>query len=84
LAGEGPSAFQHGYRTNAEGFGDEDLAMAEINKLSVGKALEKLRESDQRTSKNARRDEKAAQLDEEIARMREQRLRLERHQRSRK
>jgi hypothetical protein len=47
--------------------------MAEINKLSVGKALEKLRESDKRTSKNARRDEKAAQLDEEIARMREQR-----------
>ena len=65
-------------------FGDGDLAMAEINKLSVGKALEKLRESDQRTSKNARRDEKAAQLAEEIARMREQRLRLERHQRSRK
>jgi hypothetical protein len=58
--------------------------MAEINKLSVGKALEKLRESDQRASKSARRDEKDAQLDEEIKRMREQRSHLERHQRSRK
>jgi hypothetical protein len=58
--------------------------MAEINKLSVEKALEKLRESDQPKSKKARLDEKDAQLDEEIRRMREQRLRLERHQRSRK
>ena len=58
--------------------------MAEINKLSVEKALEKLRGSDPLKSKNARHDEKAAQLDEEIRRMREQRLRLERHQRSRK
>ena len=58
--------------------------MAKINKLSVEKALEKLRGSDQPQSKNARLDEKAAQLDEEIKRMREQRLRLERHQRSRK
>jgi hypothetical protein len=58
--------------------------MAEINKLSVGKALEKLRESDQRTSKNARRDKKDAQLDEEIRRMREQQVRLEGHQRNRK
>jgi hypothetical protein len=52
--------------------------------MAEGKALEKLRESDQRTSKNARRDEKDAQLDEEIRCMRAQRLRLERHQRSRK
>ena len=58
--------------------------MAEINKLSVEKALEKLRKSDPPKSKDARLDEKEAQLDEEIRRMREQRLRIERHQRSRK
>jgi hypothetical protein len=58
--------------------------MAEINKLSVKKALEKLVESNQSKSKNARLDEKDAQLDEKIKRMREQRLRLERHRRSRK
>jgi hypothetical protein len=58
--------------------------MAEINKLSVEKALQKLCESDPLKSKNARLDEKDAQLAEEIKRMREQRLRLERHQRSRK
>jgi hypothetical protein len=58
--------------------------MAEINKLSVEKALQKLRESDSMKSKTARLDEKDAQLDEEIRRMRQQRLRLERHQRSRK
>jgi hypothetical protein len=58
--------------------------MAEINKLSVEKALEKLRQSDSSKSKSAQLDEKDAQLDEEIKRMREQRLRLERHQRRRK
>jgi len=58
--------------------------MAEINKLSVEKALEKLRGSDSPKSKNDRLDEKEAQLDEEIRRMREQRLRLEGHQRRRK
>ena len=58
--------------------------MAEINKLSVEKVLQKLRGRDEPKSKNARIDEKDAQLDEEIRRMREQRLRLERHQRGRK
>jgi hypothetical protein len=58
--------------------------MAEINKLSVKKALAKLRGSDQPKSKGARLDEKDARLEEEITRMREQRLRLERHQRNRK
>jgi len=57
--------------------------MAEINKLSVEKALEKLRSSDAKKSKSARLDEKDAELDEEIRRMREQRLRLQRHQRKR-
>lgn len=44
--------------------------MAEINKLSVEKALQKLCESDPLKSKNARLDEKDAQLAEEIKRMR--------------
>ena len=58
--------------------------MAQINKLSVEKALQKLRERDSLKSKSARLDDKEAQLDEDIRRMREQRLRLERHQRGRK
>jgi hypothetical protein len=57
--------------------------MAETTKLSVEKALEKLRGSDPPTSKNARLDEKIDALDEEMKRMRAQRLRLERHQRKR-
>jgi hypothetical protein len=57
--------------------------MGDTPKLSVEKALEKLRGSDPPKSKNARRDEKMAALDEEIKRMRAQRPRLERHQRKR-
>jgi hypothetical protein len=57
--------------------------MAETTKLSVEKALEKLRGSDRPKSKNTRRDEEIDALDEEIKRMRAQRLRLERHQRKR-
>lgn len=52
--------------------------MAETTKLSVEKALEKLRRSDQPKSKNDRRDEKADALNEEIRRMRVQRQRLDR------
>jgi hypothetical protein len=48
------------------------------------KRLKKLCESDPLKSKNAGLDEKDAQLAEEIRRMRGQRLRLDRHQRSRK
>ena len=55
--------------------------MAETTKLSVEKALQKLRGSDPPKSKNARLDEKIGTLDEEIKRMRAQRLRLDRHQR---
>ena len=57
--------------------------MADTPKLSVEKALGKLRESDQIKSKNEQRDEKMDALDEDIKRMRAQRLRLERHQRKR-
>ena len=54
--------------------------MAEINKLSVQKALEKMRGSDAPQSKNAQFEGKIDALDEEIKRMRAQRLRLERRQ----
>jgi hypothetical protein len=57
--------------------------MAETTKLSVEKALEKLRRSDQPSSKNARLDEKIDTLDEEIRRMRAQRVRLDQHYRKR-
>lgn len=57
--------------------------MAEINKLSVEKALNKLRANDAVQSKGTRFDEKIGVLDEETKRMRAQRLRLERHQRKR-
>ncbi len=55
--------------------------MAETTKLSVEKALGKLRRSDELKSKHERLDEKIDELDEDIKRMRAQRLRLERHQR---
>jgi hypothetical protein len=57
--------------------------MAETTKLSVEKALEKLRGSDPPKSKNARFDEKIDALDEEIMRMRAQRLRVDQRQRKR-
>lgn len=57
--------------------------MAETTKLSVEKALNKMREADATKSKSERRDEEAAALDEEIERMKAQRLRLERLQRKR-
>ncbi|WP_187435464.1 hypothetical protein [Bradyrhizobium cytisi] len=52
--------------------------MADTTKLSVEKALEKIRERDQQKSKKPRLDEKTEALNEEIRRMRAQRLRLER------
>ena len=55
--------------------------MAETTKLSVEKALNKLREADAQKTKAERQDEQIDALDEEIKRMRAQRLRLERHQR---
>jgi hypothetical protein len=57
--------------------------MAETTKLSVEKALKKLRANDARKSKSTRRDEEMDALDEEITRMRAQRLRLDRHPRKR-
>jgi hypothetical protein len=57
--------------------------MAEIDKLSVEKALEKIRSSDATKSKDVRREQDIDALDEEIKRMRAQRLRLDRPQRKR-
>jgi hypothetical protein len=56
--------------------------MAETTKLSVEKALEKLRSADGPKSASARRDEEIEALDEETRRLRAQRLRLERRQRA--
>ncbi len=52
--------------------------MADTTKLSVEKALEKIREGDQLNSKDQRRDEQTEKLNEEIKRMRAQRSRLDR------
>ena len=51
--------------------------MAGTTKLSVEKALNKIREPDMQKSETTRRDEEIAELDESIKRMRAQRLRLE-------
>ncbi|MEH2563910.1 hypothetical protein [Bradyrhizobium sp. AZCC 2289] len=56
--------------------------MAETTKLSVEKALKKLRESEAK-SKDAALDEKTDALNEEIKRMRAQRLRLDQNRRKR-
>ena len=56
--------------------------MAETTKLSVEKALEKLRSSDAPKSRDARRNDEIDALKEEIKSMRAQRLRVERPQRS--
>jgi len=55
--------------------------MAETPKLSVEKALEKLRSADASKSRDTRRTEEMDALDDEIKRMRAQRLRLDQHQR---
>jgi hypothetical protein len=54
------------------------MRMAETRKLSVEKALDKLRGEEQTKSRTERQDEKTEALHEEIKRMRAQRLRLDR------
>ncbi|WP_448045466.1 hypothetical protein [Bradyrhizobium liaoningense] len=51
--------------------------MAETTKLSVEKALEKLRGEEQPKSRTEQQDEKTEALNEEIRRMRAQRRRLD-------
>lgn len=53
--------------------------MAGTNKLSVEKALEKIRRDDLRASKTEQRDEKMEAMKNEIKRMRAQRSRLGSH-----
>ncbi len=55
--------------------------MGDTPKLSVEKALEKLRGSEPAKSKDERFGEKMDALDEEIKRMRAQRLRLDQNRR---
>ena len=57
-------------------------AMAEITKLSVGQAIDKLRGTDAPKAKMARLDEKIDVLDEETQRLRAMRRRIERDQRA--
>jgi len=57
-----------------------EAIMAETKKLSVEKALNKIRESDARTSRSTRMNEEIAALEEETKRVRAQTLRLKRHQ----
>ncbi len=55
--------------------------MAEINKLSVGKVLDKVRSSEApKTTKMMQLDEKVRAVDEEIQRMKAARRRLKRGQ----
>jgi hypothetical protein len=56
--------------------------MAETTKLSVGKALDKLRGTDAPKTKMTRLDEKIDTLDEETQRLRAMRRRIERDQRA--
>ncbi len=58
--------------------------MAGATKLSVEKALEKLRGTDAPKSKNTRLNEQIDALDKETQRLRAARLRLERHQRTKR
>ena len=56
--------------------------MAEITKLSVGQAIDKLRGTDAPKAKMARLDEKIDILEEEAQRLRAMRRRIERDQRA--
>jgi hypothetical protein len=78
------SAADHGRVANPAATTSGLAAMAETTKLSVEKALNKLRKADAPKSRGERRDDDIAKLDEEIERMRAQRLRLEAHQRKKR
>jgi hypothetical protein len=60
----------------------EESTMAEINKLSVEKALNKLRSNDvQKTTKSAKLDDEVRAIEEEVERMRKANARLRRGKR---
>jgi hypothetical protein len=51
--------------------GTEEFTMAEINKLSVGKVLDKLRSNDeQKKTKDMQREEQLRAMNEELQRLR--------------
>ena len=56
--------------------------MAEINKLSVGQAIDKLRGKDAPKSRMDQLDQKIDELDEQTRRLRAERHRIERDQRA--
>ena len=58
-----------------------EVTMAETPKLSVEKALQKMRRADATKSGSERHAEELDALEAEIKRLRAQRLRLDRHQR---
>ena len=66
----------------AAALGYEDFTMAEINKLSVGQAIDKLRGKDAPKTKMDQLDQKIDKLDEEARRLRSERHRIERDQRA--
>jgi hypothetical protein len=57
--------------------------MGDDKKLSVEKALNKIRKDEAQQTRSEKRDQEMEVLDEEIARMRAQRQRLERRPRKR-
>ena len=63
-------------------FTGREFYMAEITKLSVSQAIDKLRGTDPPKAKMARLDEKIDMLDEETQRLRAMRRRIERDQRA--
>jgi len=66
----------------AAALGYEEFTMAEINKLSVGQAIDKLRGKDAPKSEMEQLDQKIEELDEETQRLRSERHRIERDQRA--
>src|SRR6516165_11808970 len=66
----------------AAALGYEDFTMAEINKLSVGQAIDKLRGKDAPKSEMEQLDQKIEELDEATQRLRSERHRIERDQRA--
>jgi hypothetical protein len=59
-----------------------EITMAETTKLSVEKALKKIRDTD--PPEKATRTDRIDELEKETERLRAQRLRLERHQRGKR
>jgi hypothetical protein len=70
-----------GFRSYSPEKGTREAGMAGTTKLSVEKALNKIREADMEKPETTLMDREIAELDEATKRMRAERLRLERLQR---